>query len=46
MRLLIIEDNAALRTTIRQYLQEADYVVDAVASGDEGLWAAEGKSTI
>ena len=43
MRLLIIEDNAALRTTIRQYLQEADYVVDAVASGDEGLWAAEGK---
>jgi DNA-binding response OmpR family regulator len=44
MRLLIIEDNAPLRNTIRQYLEEAGYVVDTMASGDEGLWAAEGKS--
>jgi len=42
MRLLIIEDHAPLRNTIQQYLQEAGYIVDAVASGDEGMWAAEG----
>jgi len=42
MRILIIEDNAPLRNTIRQYLQEADYVVDTISTGDEGLWAAEG----
>jgi DNA-binding response OmpR family regulator len=44
MRLLVIEDNAPLRNTIRQFLQEAGYVVDTVAGGDEGLWAAEGGS--
>ncbi len=42
MRLLLIEDNAALRNAISQYLQEAGYLVDAMAAGDEGLWAAEG----
>jgi DNA-binding response OmpR family regulator len=41
MRLLLIEDNTALRNSIRQYLQEVGYVVDALSSGDEGLWAAE-----
>lgn len=43
MRLLIIEDNAALRHSLHEYLQEAGYIVDSMASGDEGLWAAEGE---
>ena len=42
MRLLLIEDHAALRTAVGQYLQEAGYIVDTAATGDEGLWAAEG----
>ncbi|OYV04142.1 MAG: DNA-binding response regulator [Verrucomicrobiales bacterium VVV1] len=42
MRLLVIEDHAPLRDGICQYLREAGYLVDAMASGDEGLWAAEG----
>jgi len=42
MRLLLIEDHAALRTAVSQYLQEAGYIVDTAATGDEGLWAAEG----
>lgn len=42
MRLLLIEDNSALRDAVGQYLTEAGYLVDAVATGDEGLWAAEG----
>lgn len=40
MRLLLIEDNAVLRRTLSQYLREAGFLLDAVASGDEGLWAA------
>jgi DNA-binding response OmpR family regulator len=40
MRLLLIEDNPALRDSIAQYLREAGYIVDVEASGDEGLWAA------
>ncbi len=40
MRLLIIEDNPPLRNSVQQYLREAGYLVDAVATGDEGLWAA------
>ncbi|MEO5915247.1 MAG: response regulator transcription factor [Luteolibacter sp.] len=42
MRLLLIEDNAPLRNAVGQYLQEAGYLVDVAATGDEGLWAAEG----
>ena len=42
MRLLLIEDNTALRDAISQYLQEAGYLVDTASTGDEGLWAAEG----
>src|SRR6187549_1927418 len=42
MRLLLIEDNAPLRDAVRQYLQEAGYLVDTAATGDEGLWAADG----
>ena len=41
MRLLLIEDNALLRKTVCQYLQEAGCLVDTAATGDEGLWAAE-----
>jgi DNA-binding response OmpR family regulator len=42
MRLLLIEDNAPLRDAICQFLREAGYIVDTAATGDEGLWAAEG----
>jgi len=40
MRLLLIEDHAQLRESVGQYLREAGYLVDAVATGDEGMWAA------
>lgn len=40
MRLLIIEDNAPLRDAMGQFLREAGFIVDAVETGDEGLWAA------
>lgn len=40
MRLLVIEDHAPLREAVCQFLQEAGYLVDTAASGDEGLWAA------
>jgi len=42
MRLLLIEDNAPLRNAVRQFLEEAGYLVDAAVTGDEGLWAADG----
>ena len=42
MRLLLIEDNAPLRNAVRQYLEEAGYLVDTAGTGDEGLWASEG----
>ncbi len=42
MRLLLIEDNPPLRNAVCQYLQEAGYLVDTAATGDEGMWAAEG----
>ncbi len=44
MRLLLIEDNPTLRKAVSQYLQEAGYLVDTLATGDEGLWAADGGS--
>jgi DNA-binding response OmpR family regulator len=40
MRILLIEDNNALRNALEQYLREAEYIVDSAATGDEGLWAA------
>lgn len=42
MRLLLIEDNVPLRDAVSQFLTEAGYLVDTVATGDEGLWAADG----
>lgn len=44
MRLLLIEDNASLRNAISQFLREAGYLLDSAATGDEGLWAADGNS--
>jgi DNA-binding response OmpR family regulator len=40
MRLLLIEDNPALRSAISQYFREAGFIVETAATGDEGLWAA------
>lgn len=40
MRLLLIEDNALLRNALGQFLREEEFIVDAVETGDEGLWAA------
>jgi DNA-binding response OmpR family regulator len=37
MRVLVAEDDAALRSVIRRGLEEAGYVVDAVADGKEAL---------
>jgi two-component system copper resistance phosphate regulon response regulator CusR len=42
MRLLLIEDHTPLRNAVSQYLTEAGYLVDTAATGDEGLWAADG----
>ena len=41
MRLLVIEDHAALRTSLTRGLRDAGYAVDATGSGAEGLWYAE-----
>ncbi len=40
MRLLIIEDEAALRASVAARLRDAGYVVDEAGDGDEGLWFA------
>lgn len=42
MRILLIEDNAPLRNAISQFLLEAGYLIETAATGDEGLWAADG----
>jgi DNA-binding response OmpR family regulator len=44
MRILLIEDNESLRNAISQFLREAGYLLDSAATGDEGLWAADGNS--
>ena len=41
MRLLIVEDEADLRTGLDQALREAGYAVDTAAGGREGLYKAE-----
>jgi DNA-binding response OmpR family regulator len=42
MRILLIEDNESLRNAVSQFLREAGYLLDSAATGDEGLWAADG----
>jgi two-component system response regulator PhoP len=37
MRLLVVEDEAALRAQLESALREAGYAVDAAASGEDGL---------
>ena len=41
MRVLIVEDEADLRTGLEQALREAGYAVDAAAEGPDGLYKAE-----
>jgi two-component system response regulator PhoP len=40
MRILVIEDEAALRETLARRLTDAGYSVDTAAEGEEGLYAA------
>ena len=40
MRLLLIEDNTALRSAVAQYFREAGFIVEDISTGDEGFWAA------
>jgi DNA-binding response OmpR family regulator len=42
MRLLVVEDQERMRTWLQKGLQEAEFVVDAAADGNEGLWYALG----
>ena len=41
MRILLVEDYTPLRQAICESLTLAGYIVDASATGDEGLWYAE-----
>ncbi len=40
MRVLVVEDEAALRDSLRQQLGAAGFTVDVAADGEEGLFAA------
>lgn len=41
MRILIVEDEAALRESLASQLKAADFTVDTAADGEEGLYAAK-----
>ena len=41
MRILIVEDEAALRESLASQLRAADFTVDTAADGEEGLYAAK-----
>lgn len=41
MRVLVVEDDAALREAVVSFLTEENYLVDAASRGDEGLYAAQ-----
>jgi len=40
MRLLVVEDDAALADLLRRALQREGYAVDTASDGDEALWSA------
>ena len=44
MRCLLVEDYTPLRLNLAECLTENGYVVDASATGDEGLWFAENQT--
>ncbi|NNF48227.1 MAG: response regulator [Woeseiaceae bacterium] len=41
MRILVVEDEQALRESLRSSLEEAGYAVEAAADGEEGLYFAK-----
>ncbi|PKH98287.1 DNA-binding response regulator [Shewanella sp. 11B5] len=41
MRLLLVEDDLALQTNIKQHLIDAQYTVDVASDGEEGLFQAQ-----
>lgn len=41
MRVLVVEDEAALRDTLKTRLSEAGFTVDVASDGNEGLFAAQ-----
>jgi two-component system response regulator PhoP len=41
MRLLLVEDDLALQTNVKQHLEDANYTVDAVSDGEEGLFQGQ-----
>src|SRR4030088_3619045 len=40
MRVLVVEDEIALRDSLKERLAEAGFTVDVAADGEEGLFAA------
>jgi two-component system OmpR family response regulator len=44
MRILVVEDEAALSRAIRTALEEESYAVDTASDGESGLFSAEGGS--
>ena len=41
MKILVVEDNPDVRTSLEQILTEGGYLVDAVADGEEGIYRAQ-----
>lgn len=41
MRLLLVEDDMALQANLKQHLVDANYTVDAVSDGEEGLFQGQ-----
>ncbi|MEL7210223.1 MAG: response regulator, partial [Actinomycetota bacterium] len=41
MRVLVVEDEESMRTSLQDGLSGAGYAVDTAADGEEGLWLAQ-----
>ena len=41
MRLLLVEDDLALQANLKQHLLDANYTIDAVSDGEEGLFQGQ-----